>query len=176
MTGFAAAETTSNARSASESARGQAHDQQPAARRHQRRDPGQDVIQVEMVQHGHHGDQVSPAIARHRAKVSEVASLDAHLRNVTQTRARRCRHAFIAVDPGDMREVHGQLPREHAFPAADVYRIATAGGEVAQNPAVEVLVVVPGVTCIDLGQRLVAGDREVPDIHAGQPATRVRTS
>jgi hypothetical protein len=110
-----------------------------------------------VVQHGHLGDQVSPAIARRRTKVSEVASVDAHLRKVAQARARRRGHAFIAVDSGDVREVRGQLPGQHTCPAADVYRSATAGGQVAQNPAVEMVVVAPGVTCIDFGQRSLAG-------------------
>ena len=57
-------------------------------------------------------------------------------------------HAFITVDSGDVREVRGQLPGEHAFPAADVYRSLTAVGQVAQNPAVEVLVVIPRVARI----------------------------
>ena len=40
---------------------GQADDEQPAARREQRREPGQGVIEVQPVQHGHHRDQVRPA-------------------------------------------------------------------------------------------------------------------
>ncbi len=77
-------------------------------------------------------------------------------------------HAVITVDSDDVREVCGQLPGEHAFLAADVYRSVTAGGQVAQDPVVEVLVVAPGVTCIDLGQRLMQRPWQVPDIHAKQ--------
>ncbi|HWG63513.1 MAG TPA: hypothetical protein VG253_17615 [Streptosporangiaceae bacterium] len=165
MTGFAAPETTSNAKSTQRVRAGQADDQQPTAMCQELRDPGEGVVEIEMVQHGRQSDQVSPAIARRRTKVSEVASVDAHLRRPTQTRARRDGHAFITVDSGEVREVRGQLSSERAFAAADVYRSLTARGQVEQNPAVEVLVVAPGVPRIDLGQRLMQRPREASDIH-----------
>jgi hypothetical protein len=58
-----------------------------------------------MVQHGHHRDQVSAAVARRRAEVSAVASVDAHLRNAAQASASRGCHAFVAVESGYVREV-----------------------------------------------------------------------
>jgi hypothetical protein len=56
---------------------GPGDDEQPTAGCQELRDPSEGVVQVEVLQHGHHGDQVSPAIAGGRTKVSEVASLDA---------------------------------------------------------------------------------------------------
>jgi hypothetical protein len=59
---------------------------------------------------------------------------------------RACRggHALISVYPGDAREVRGQFPGEHAGPAADVDGDLAPGGQVAQDPVMEVLVVIPG--------------------------------
>ena len=102
-----------------------------------------------MVQDGHHRDQVSLTVNRSLFELLEAALADGHPLVVDQAGARGGGHARISVDPCDAGELQGQLPGEHARPAADVNGGAAAGRQVAQDPAVEVLVVIPRVTRVD---------------------------
>ena len=140
------------------------------------RDAGQGVIEVEMVQHGHHRDQVSLAVPGRFGELLEAAVADTDPRVLGQPRARGGGHARVGVDPGDASEVRSQLPGEHARPAADVHGGPAAGWQVTQDPAVEVLVVIPRVARVDPvqpspgpGQHRI---RAVPDIHARQSPRR----
>src|SRR6266567_2764084 len=125
-----------------------------------------------MVQHGHHRDQVSLTVTGRCAELLEAAPADGHPRVIIQARARGGCHARIGVYPGDACEVPGQLPGEHTRPAADIHGDPAAGWQITQDPAVEVLIVIPRVTRVDPGQpapgtgqhRIRAG----PDIHARQ--------
>ena len=151
---------------------GEADHEQAAAGGQEPGDAGQGVPEVEMVQHGHHRDQVSLAVASRYGELPEAAVAYGHPRVMGQARARGACHARIGVDPGDAREVRGQLPGEHARPAADVYGGPAAGWQVPQDPAVVVLVVIPRVARVDpvqpspgTGQHRI---RAVPDIHARQ--------
>ena len=151
---------------------GQAHHEQAAAGCQEPGDLGQGVIEVEMVQHGHHRDQVSLTVAGRCGELLEAAPADGHPRVPGQPCARGGGHARVGVDPGDVREVRGQLPGEQTGPAADVYRGPAADGQVTQDPAVEVLVVIPRVTRVDPGQPPPGPGQHrigaVPDIHPGQ--------
>ena len=104
-------------------------------------------------------------------ELGQAAPHDAHPRNVGQMRARGGGHALIGIDPGDAREVRGESPGEHAGPAADIHRGPPAGGQITQDPAVEVLIVMPRVARVDPGQPS-PGTRQheipaVPDAHPG---------
>lgn len=79
------------------------------------------------MQHRDHRDQVGLALAGGRGELLEPAPPDAHPRIARQARARRGGHALIGIDPGDARETGGQLPGEHAGPAADVDSRLPAG-------------------------------------------------
>jgi hypothetical protein len=153
---------------------GQADHQQAAAGRQEPGNPGQGVIEAEVVQHGHHGDQVGRAVTGCRGEVLEAAPADGHPAVAGQARARGGGHARVGVDPGDVREVRGQLPGEHARPAADIDGGPAAGWQVTQDPAVKVLVMIRRVARVDPGQPPPGTGqhriRAVPDIHARQSA------
>ena len=102
-----------------------------------------------MVQHGHHRDQVSLTVTGRCAELLEAAPADDHPRVIIQARARGGCHARVGVYPSDACEVPGQLPGEHTRPAADIHRGPAAGWQITQDPAVEVLSVIPRVTRVD---------------------------
>jgi hypothetical protein len=151
---------------------GEADHEQPAAGCQEPGHAGQGLVEAEMVQHGHHRDQVSLTVTGRRGELLEAAPADGHRRFMSQARARGGCHARVGVDPGDAREEPGQLPGEDTGPAADIHGGAAAAWQVAHDPTVEVLVMIPRVTGIDpvqpspgTGQHRI---RAVPGIHARQ--------
>ena len=88
-------------------------------------------MKVEMVQHGHHRDQVNLTVIG-CGELPEAAPADGDPWVMGQAGVRGGGHARVGVDPGDAGEVAGQLPGQHTGPAADIHRGPAAGWQVPQ--------------------------------------------
>ena len=129
-----------------------------------------------MVQRGHHRDQVSLTVTGRCGELLEAAPAGWSPAGPSQPRARLGGHPSAST-PVTCAKCVASFPASTLSRSRRLPRL-TADGQVTQNPAVEVLVVIPGVTCADPGQPPPGPGQHrigaVPDIHPGQSPERVQ--
>lgn len=145
----------------------EADDEQAAPGGEQATDLAQRGRHVEVVQDGDHRDQVDGAL-----EVRQLLAADPDVRQVSGPRPGGPPHTRVRVGADHLVEAAGQLLHQRPLAAPDVQGHPATLGQVAQDPAVEVVVVAPRVAPVErregTGRR--AQHREAAEaahVHAG---------
>ena len=159
---------------------GEGDHEQTAAGAQQVAGVGESGLEVHVVQGGDHRQRVVEAArmlgAQQRGVLGEAAAPDRDAGEVPAPLGGGERHARVRVDAVHPRAGRCEGAHEVAAPAADVEHARSPRRQRAQDPAVEVRVVVPGVAGVQRVQASARpaddGVRRGADVHHGSPPLR----